>query len=72
MTKLKMISRLESRMDNLYKRKVNEMTELKNAPGDSLIKHHQISLKASEMLGVSECLNIVSEFKRCYWRDLND
>lgn len=72
MTKAEMVGRLKSRMINLYKRKVSEMTELKNVPGDSLIKHQQTCLKASEMQGVAECIDVINEFERYYRRSLND
>lgn len=70
LTNQDIVNRLKSRIMNLYKVKVNELRELKESPGDSLIKHQETCLKASEMLGVAECLNIINEFERYYRRDL--
>ena len=56
LTKQDIVNRLKSRVMNLYKAKINELRDL----------------KASEMLAVAECLNIIYEFERYYKRDLND
>lgn len=71
LTKLEVARGLKRRMSKLYEKKVNELMNLKSMP-DGSVKSSLIELKANEMLGIAECLNIVGEFERYNWRDLND
>lgn len=58
------IIELRKHVMNLYKKKDSELEDLKkNTPGDSIIKHHEICLKAREMSAVAECLNIIYDFE---------
>lgn len=56
------IIELRNRVMNLYEKKNSELKDLKNIPGDGVIKHHEICLKAREMSAVAECLNIIYDF----------
>lgn len=62
-TEQDIIIELRNHVMNLYEKKNSELKDLKGIPGDGIIKHHEICLKAREMAAVAECLNIIYNFE---------